>query len=362
MALTAIEKWALDTALHSFVLGGLAGTGKTTLLKEVVTSLSKAGLRISIGAFTGKAVSVLHSKGLTSACTLHSLFYLAERNPDGTYNFIRRPRHELSNIDLLIVDEASMLSKDLLDEIRYFELRTLFVGDHGQLEPVGENPFIMKHPDFKLEKILRQVDGNPIIPFSHKLREGFHPSQLAQDSLLLKVGPRSKASFDSSFQILCGFNATRSKLNNIIRQRLSHSGLLNVGEKVICLRNNMAHNVFNGLTGIVHSLHLTDNILYVTMQLDNGAFRGPFPVVTEQFGFVSNKDNPDPDPPYSWKHKPSEFVRLDYAYAISVHKSQGSEWPAVAVYEESFRLWTMPRWRYTAATRSSSQLHYLYED
>src|SRR4051795_6271524 len=111
-------------------LGGFAGTGKSFLISNLIESLPDA----AVCAFTGKAANVLQRRGV-EATTIHRLIYEAEWNEETkTYRFHKRKRLDCPAV---IVDEASMVSREIYDHLLSFGKPIVFVGDHGQLEPVG---------------------------------------------------------------------------------------------------------------------------------------------------------------------------------------------------------------------------------
>ncbi len=355
IALDNIKKWVFDGHSKSFVLGGLAGTGKTTLIRALFEALSPR-LEIAIASFTGKAVHILRKKGLTEAQTLHSFLYTAEKLPDGSYSFTRRPS-SLFPQDLVIVDEASMVSRDLYNDLRSLPFKVLYVGDHGQLEPVGDNPNLMKHPDLVLEHIHRQAAESPIIRFAHLLRQGFAPTYSTSfDDPALTIRHIRDASFDDTWQLICAFNAKRCVINRTVRSTLNRSGLIVPGDRIICLRNNVVYSIFNGMMAVVDSVSFRDDYCFLSITTDDGRKLEDLPVVSEAFGFT---EKVLPEPRWHPKYKRHEFCYFDYGYCITGHKSQGSEWPRVCVFEDHSRLWSMPRWRYTVATRASESLQYL---
>jgi exodeoxyribonuclease V len=350
LACSTINEWFQSGHARQFTLGGLAGTGKTTLLQHLPLILPNA--RIAFGAYTGKAVSVLASKGIPDPGTLHSLLYNAEKKKNGSFFFRPKPL----DCDLLVVDEASMVSKDLYAEISGRRCKTLYVGDHGQLPPVGDNPNLMARLDFRLETILRQALDSPIIRFAHSLRNGESPVYQQEDRLL--VGPRSSLSWSPDHQILCAYNKTRVSVNQAIRRQLGYTSLLPVpGDKIICLKNSREWGLFNGLLCTVLTAETHGQFVHLVVKDEMNATYGPLPCPISQFNNASKLD--DDAFPYNPDYPLSSICLFDYAYAITTHKAQGSEWPNVIVIEERSTLWPMPTWRYTAATRARDTLQYL---
>lgn len=324
-------------------LGGYAGTGKTTLIKCVIDQLVKGP--VAVMSLTGKAVSVLQKKGI-HAETIHSTIYrceVVENKP----TFILKPRLWYN---LIIVDEVSMVSTELLNDLRSFGIPILWVGDHGQLEPVGDNPELMKSPQVRLEEIHRQAKGNPIIEFAHQLRLGKRPvlgQEIIETVLKNRVEIEDLLKAD---QIIVAYNRTRITLNNYIRAKTFGVGpaVPTVTDKVICLKNKRQDGIFNGLQGRIEKIDRRDDETFQAEILfdDGRRYRGL--VLAKQFGMEKGLV----------ETKIKEASHWDYAYAVTCHKSQGSEWPFVIVVEEFCKMWSMARWRYTAVTRASERLLY----
>jgi len=178
-----------------FVLtvGGYAGTGKTTLLcelrKEIYNKFPK--LSVAFVTFTGKASSVLQTKldvnGISSyendyIGTIHGLIYKAETRYDTklkAHVIVGWKLKEEDDVwhDVIIIDEASMVSKQLWDDLGKFGKPIIGVGDHGQLPPIGDQFNLLTHTDFKLTEIHRQALNSPIIALSKLVREqGYIPT------------------------------------------------------------------------------------------------------------------------------------------------------------------------------------------
>lgn len=178
-----IEDWFLHSTKQIFVLAGYAGTGKTTILKHVVCE--KLNLTPDDSAAfvtpTGKAATVLIRSGIPAA-TLHKLIYQSiteekkiELNGKiitvEKLSFKRRDSIDKS-IKLIVLDEASMVSDEVLYDLTEFGVKLLLCGDNAQLPPVeGLNGFLTE-PDYTLKTIVRQQLGNPIIKLSEMAREG----------------------------------------------------------------------------------------------------------------------------------------------------------------------------------------------
>lgn len=362
-ALDHIRQW-LDTDEQELTLGGYAGTGKTTLLKEV---REESELNMKLCAFTGKAASVLRTKGL-AASTIHSLIYDVFRNPDGTLDCSLKDPAEIPG-DMFVVDEASMVSTDIYKDLCSVGRKILWVGDHGQLEPVGDNPNLMANPTVRLEKIHRQAADNPIIQLAHTLREG---NNLIQAAKMLPGDERCRLHFkhmtqlgdviDCAFQgcedpqkmpqIIVAYNSTRTNLNALIRDAIGFpSDQPTLGDKVICLRNNRELQIYNGEIGYITAIE----------PVKNGAYESNYEIAVD-FGdrevneiLVAGKQFGEQK---TMQKIPARLNLFDYAYAVTCHKAQGSEFHHVVVIDAACDLWSPSRWSYTAATRAADRLDY----
>lgn len=322
-------------------LGGYAGTGKTTLIGVIAQRLKN----FAICAYTGKAANVLRKKGMQGQ-TIHSLIYQATKDINGDTIWSRVWKDEITRcFDGFIVDEASMVSKEIAEDLAYFGLPIIYVGDHGQLEPIGTKFNLMQNPMYRLETVHR--NAGEIAHFAEHLRMGnpartFKAEKQVQIVKERAIKDRHLANTD---QIICAFNKTRVKLNERVRNELKiQYSYVAKGERVMCLRNNRPLGLFNGMQGVVtrirpddHFDFVSDGVLYQNVLYD-----------PDQFGREQND--------FEFSQKPNPF---DYAYAITCHKSQGDEWGNVIVYEERCEHWEHKRWAYTAASRAKRGLIYI---
>src|SRR5262249_58694638 len=136
-------------------LGGYAGTGKTTCIRE----LSRLRPGFGVCAFTGKAAAILRRKGIGDATTIHGLIYIRE-DIAGELSFRLRPKPS-EDVSGFIVDESSMVAEQVYKDLLSFGLPCIFVGDHGQLEPVADKFNLMHRPDFTLEPTHRNAGDIP---------------------------------------------------------------------------------------------------------------------------------------------------------------------------------------------------------
>lgn len=376
LALKDILHWyaSASKAKPFLTLGGYAGTGKTTLiaLLRKVLYQQNPKLKVAFAAFTGKAARVLQTylqnhqllyKG-DSVGTIHSLIYSVIENEQ--HEIIGWKRKEQIKADLIIIDEASMVDQKIWLDLLGFDLPILAVGDHGQLPPVAGQFNLMENPELKLTEIHRQLANNPIIKLSVMARETglIKPGNYgAGVRKLSKSDPESGEIIDNYLQnynndtlVLCGYNNTRIKLNNYLRSLLGfESALPQAGDRVICLRNKQQYGLFNGMIGNLQQIRDQDeNFFVVNITFEDGQQNFEGLVVKKQFGA-----NTALNFGRQWRALTLKAELFDFAYAITVHKAQGSQAQRVILFEERFKQMSdldWRRWLYTAVTRAEEEL------
>jgi exodeoxyribonuclease V len=370
--LKAIKMWYEDEkGSDLWKVGGLAGTGKTTLIKEVHKALGIPLSAIEYAAYTGKAADVMRRKGVDDAVTIHSLMYKPLIENEVLVGFEKRGI-DLS-IKLVIIDEASMVSEEIYNDLSKERVKILYVGDHGQLPPVKSEFNLMAEEelDGKLTEIHRQDKDSGIVDLALEARKG---NKLKNGKYGVKKDAVVKDSIGVEFmikadQIICGRNATRSSINELYREFHGYKKELELGEKIIVNCNNRDFGVYNGQQFIVLNKYMG-----VTA---NCKAAGPLFGKKEEKLIVA-------EPHVFHKHKlklglkysqydsrlikafPAKFgndyahkgyAQIDYGYAITCHKSQGSEWDKVVVLNEAYAFREhSKRWLYTAITRAAKKV------
>lgn len=385
-----IEDWFLHSTRQIFVLSGFAGTGKTTLLKYTITQTLKL-VPDESAAFvtpTGKAATVLIRSGIR-ACTLHKLIYQSfteekEIEVNGKkitvekLSFRRRETIDKS-IKLIVLDEASMVSDEVLLDIANFGVKLLVCGDNAQLPPVeGENAFLTQ-PDYTLRTIVRQNRDNPVIMLSELAREGKYlpfgryGDGAAVISKRLFTGERRKNYLLKADQIICGLNKTRAQINEEIRALSGKEGLPQDGEKLICTQNNWEtyidgearFNLVNGIIGTVicpfylpekdmgfmqFKPDFLDENCPEALPFDTGIFTDGYYRYRRGDYFEKFDDDGEAVGAFT-------LNRFEFGYCISCHKAQGSEFDNVVLFDESYAFKEdKNRWLYTAITRAKKRL------
>jgi exodeoxyribonuclease-5 len=362
-ALKAVSRWLKEGCSPLFRLFGYAGTGKTTLARHFAEHVDGDVL---FAAFTGKAAQVLRSKGATNARTIHSLIYrprgeeeVADEETGKTSiapMFAINRQSPVAKAALIIVDECSMVDEALGRDLMSFGTPILVLGDPGQLPPVtGGGYFTDAQPDFLLTEIHRQARDNPIIELAMHVREGKEIMQ--GDWGTAQVISRNEVTQDlvlEADQVLVGTNKTRRRYNQRLRELKGFTAdYPQAGDKLVCLRNDPAKGLLNGsLWQVMSSSRETvkPGINLLVKPEDDDMDRGAAKIKLLKAAF----EDIETEIPWQTRKRYDEF---DYGYALTVHKSQGSQWNNVVLFDESWAFRdTRERWLYTAITRAAERL------
>ena len=350
-ALRAVSRWLRDpTGAQVFRLFGFAGAGKTTLAKQIAAD---SGRIVQFAAFTGKAAHVLRQKGCAGARTLHSLCYRLVDDEGGKPVFELNEDSDLNHTGLLILDECSMVGPDLGRDVVSFGMRVLVLGDPAQLPPIlGEGFFTDVAPDVMLTEIHRQAAENPIIALATTVREGGRllPGRYGASEVIAPRGELDADRVMAADQVLVGRNVTRRTANGRMRELRGIEGQSPVeGEKLVCLRNDREKGTLNGsLWAVSTVLAQTAKSVSMDLQADTGTSFARVKVPMEFF--LGTEDA------MHWKAK--KYVdQFTFGYALTVHKSQGSQWDDVILFDESvyFRE-NRARHLYTGLTRAAEKV------
>lgn len=369
-ALAAVSEWLrahkAGRASQAFRVFGYAGTGKTTLAKHLAEGVDGDVL---FGAFTGKAALVLRRKGCPGASTIHSMIYTIKQGSlGGAPEFVLDHNSPARNAALIIIDECSMVDDELGADLLSFGRPVLVLGDPAQLPPVKGGGFFTEHkPDIMLTEIHRQARDNPIIALSQTVREGGRLERGDYGSVRI-VGRADISSEEvlNADQVLVGKNQTRRNFNTWFRRLLEKPDPINpvVGDKLVCLKNRRQKGLLNG--GLWEVAKMLDKPKQprrkavdmfagglnhmVIRPLDEGA--GDQAVdVTVPRAFFTGQENE-----MSWRER-RRYDEFDFGYALTVHKSQGSQWDHVMVFDESAVFGDdRNRHLYTAITRAAERL------
>lgn len=386
-ALDSVGNWLKqaqggDLSQPIYRLFGYAGTGKTTIAKHLA---AQSNGPVVFSAYTGKATHVLSTKGCGDCSTIHQLIYLPKEksrarlrelmaeaaqmtllNPEHPKLKVlekqieeekanmRRPMWQL-NLDsklketsLLVVDECSMVDGPTAEDLLTFGVPILALGDPAQLPPVkGTGYFTDAKPDFLLQEIHRQARDNPIIEMSRIVREGgyLRPGQYGE-SAVLNINDWDGSTVMEADQLLVGRNGTRKSFNARYRELLGReSELPEGGDKLVCLRNDHEKGLLNGSLWSVNRREGdgTDGSIGLQLSGEQGET-----VYTSAHACYFHGQEPE------WYEK-KDHDEFDYGYSLTVHKSQGSQWNNVLLFDE----WNRPdrkQWLYTGITRAAEKI------
>ncbi len=323
------------TASKVMVLTGGPGTGKTTTTRAIIAALRHAGLRISLAAPTGRAAKRMSEATGMESKTIHRLL---EYNPLDGYK--RNSENPLDG-DALIVDECSMIDIMLMNNLMKAvpeTMRLILVGDIDQLPSVGAGNVLRdiidsgRIPVVRLTKIFRQAQRSRIVMSAHAINKGLFPdlsNGKDTDFFFMKNDdpedvakqivdlvrtrlPRAYRQSAANIQVLTPMQrgvVGAANLNLLLQQALNPSGpalarggyTYRLGDRVMQLRNNYDKDVYNGDLGFITAVDETERTL--TADFDGK----------------------------SVEYEASELDELTLAYATTIHKSQGSEYPIVVM-------------------------------
>ncbi|WP_298354504.1 AAA family ATPase [Rhodoblastus sp.] len=351
-ALSAVARWIGESGgPQLFRLFGYAGTGKTTLARHIAENVEG---EVQFAAFTGKAALVLREKGCGEARTIHSLIYRPKDLDSEEPSFVLNEDSPASRASLIVIDECSMVDEELGRDLLSFGKKVLVLGDPAQLPPVkGGGFFTETAADMMLTEVHRQAADNPIVRLSMLVRAGERLSP--GDHGAMRVIPREKIDAEqvkSADQVLVGLNKTRRAYNKRLRELFGFKEALpEVGEKLVCLRNDKGKGLLNGgifrvarASGIRRARYrmgLTPEEAPSAKPIRVGVLPALF---TGEEGTIS----------FAQRRESDEF---DYGYALTVHKAQGSQWDRVVLFDESFAFReNRERWLYTGVTRAAKDL------
>lgn len=384
-AMGKMKLW-FDHADHGdvFYLGGYAGTGKTTLATVFAESFAEYPRYC---AFTAQAASVLKSKlggSIHESSTIHSFIYKPIVGKNGEIEGWGKRGSLPSICDLIVVDEASMVTTKMLDDLLTYGVPVLLVGDPGQLVPIdGNGPNFDKiQHQHVLTEIHRQAADSDILKYATQVRTtGKWRAWNGTDLHTVKAAEYEKTleKFVDKYSIhdvvtLSYSNRTRGALNDSARKlhRDLYAAANNAVDDpdffatvpLICLEN-YEFGLYNGMRGNIVKTAIDD--FWVTGDFDfedtSDILRVSASAFGPQFGHPRSFRKFD-DAKAIMGNLPQEEwfkylgILIDYGYALTVHKSQGSSFPCVIVHlekggmeDEEFR-----RWAYTAATRCEKEL------
>lgn len=373
--------WFFNKSEQVFQIAGAAGTGKTFLMYEILRSFNLKENEYMAMAYTGQASIVMRTRGFKSARSIHSSLYevLEVNDNDNISKAFNLPKKKKvfrkrqfleEGIKLLFIDEAYMVPRKMVDDILSFGIKVIVCGDPNQLPPIGDDPgFLVSGNIHRLTKLMRQAEQSPIVYIANRIinDQPIHCGLYGNQVLVITDDELTSEMFTNFAQcVCCGTNRTREILNSKIRSLLGFQGQLpNVGERLICRQNNwdltcLGIALCNGLTGIsvsppdiskydgkIFNIDFKPDLIndyFKQIQCNIEYFLSPYEVKQQMKNM--NKD---------WIK--GEF--FEYAYCLTTHLCQGSEYGTGIYIEEYIRPQIQKALNYTGITRFKEGIIYV---
>lgn len=335
-------------------------------------------------AYTGKAANVLAQKGCPNATTAHKLLYKAKMLASGRYRFYPVRKGDL-HYKVIVVDEVSMLPKQMWNLLLSHGIYILACGDPEQLPPIysEDNNHVLDNPHVFLDEIMRQAQDSEIIRLSMWVREGKALSTFPSSNdqvMLMKKPELTSGVYEWADQILCATNATRNNINSMMRQWRGFGEEPEVGDKIVSLSNhwdfcsNLESPLTNGSIGYIKDFEVQQinmpyklrgmkiPYMFTNIELEDNDLEYYIDTPIDYNTLLNNEKSLTPRQQYllgQCKEFPFEApYDFAYGYTLTVWKAQGSEWDKVLGFEE-----THPRdkeehrkYLYTLITRAKERL------
>lgn len=369
---------AITNGQTRMVLTGPAGSGKTTLMRTLISDLEVLGRPVTLLAPTGKAATRLAELTGRETSTIHRpLYRKVVEDSSGQLHF-SDSQAVAGYKAVVIVDEASMLGTKVFGDLTYTlpkGAQLLCVGDREQLEPVNDT----WGPDFTnptaaLSKVHRQALESPILALATDVRNGKFwrnfvcPPDKKGYERIRRIGlpdvvewlvKRREAGEDTV--LVTYMNRTRQMLNYLIRERYNRKLPIEVGDRIVCKRNNADLGCWNGEIRVVQAVEIdhdrggcadvkwTDGtgalIVPWLLQEQNGGDRDSFRIALHMIG----------------QEFKSEIMQAEYGECLTIHSAQGSQWKNVGIVHDFDYLQQKDaalyrRLMYTAITRAVENL------
>lgn len=376
--------WFLHESSQVFEIDGAAGTGKTVLIKEILKALNLKATDYYAMAYTGQAALVMRTRGFTNARSIHSTLYEVEEtfiDPEdedslaakfGVRQIVKKfhiRRSIPENVRLFFIDEAYMVPQFMVKQILNFQVKVIVAGDAHQLPPIGDNPGFLINPGVHhLTQLMRQSENSPIVYLANRAmhNEVIHCGMYGNDVMVIEDKEFIPQMVGFADCICCGTNMTRDMMNKYIRSLAGYRGQMpHCGERIICRKNNWETEsdgiaLTNGLAGVIMNNPDipkgtdTNNVFHVDFKPDIGnTLFLEIPVNYNYFVASSKEKN------FLKESTSSRFLKgnfFDYAYCLTTHLCQGSEYNNGVVLEEYLRYEIQAQLIYTGITRFKNKL------
>lgn len=387
--LQAAVHWFYYESSQLFEIDGLAGTGKSFLMGQILRALKLKSNEFYPMAYTGQAAIVMRQKGFYNARSIHSTLYELKEIVVDDENFAKKYGREKvikvfekvdyidPNIKLFFIDEAYMVPRSMVQDIMSFGIKVIVCGDQHQLPPIQDDPGFLVNPGVHhLTQLMRQANDSAIIYIANRVLEGkpIHSGYYGNDVLVIDEEDLLDEMLLNSQAICCACNATRDILNSYIRNlRGYHGRFPHYGERVICRKNNWEVEIdnislTNGLTGTVLNEPCPDNTNPLNFLIDFkpdliNNYLTKLPCSIEYFTSDWNtrrRMKSLDDNYYSHKSFRRQGEYFEFAYSLTTHLAQGGEYPIGMYIEEYWRnADEKAKLNYTGVTRFKNKLIYV---
>lgn len=381
-AIYDLENWWQKKENQVFEISGSPGTGKTTLILYFIEQLGLSLDEVAFVAYTGKAATQMQRNklpGRTIMSVIYDYVKIPAKDENGKFIFLENHKPKMigkfvlkdkigKKIKLIVVDEAGMVNEQIGKDLLSFGIPVVALGDLNQLPPVFGKSFFLQDPNVVLKQIMRQKEGDPIIWLSQRILHGEKIGLgVYGKSAVISKDDLNDHHFSQADIVLTATNRLRWNVNQYYRENLKgyrNLEIPHIGEQVICRKNNwnrsIADGIYltNGMTGFVDDIYKS-TFNGKTFVID---FRPDF--LKQSFRRIKFDYKHMYTPPASLIENaeiPVENVYIDkfeYAYAITTHSSQGSQYPHVLFLKEDCMgdEETNRKLAYTAVTRASESV------
>lgn len=361
---------------------GEPGTGKSVVLMECFRRLNYSPSEILPMAYTGQAAIVMRTKGFYNARSAHSSIYNLEKINkknngsiimDTHYNIpeegiVFSPKTHLGGIKAIAIDEGYQIPLGMKADIEKFNLPIIVTGDRHQLPPVKAKPAYLTGDDIPhLSQLMRQHENDPIIYLSRRAKNNLpiHTGMYGSNVLVISEEDVTDLMLQKSNIILCGTNKSREELNRYIRSNIYNikSNLPVFGDRMICRKNNWdieleGISLANGLVGTVTNSPSVLNFNGKKYDIDFKPDLMPRSFRNIHCDYEYLTSSPE-NKQYAKSNKYNNNEKFEYAYALTVHLSQGAEFNGGMYFEDAMGGGIKNQIDYTAITRFKQFLIYV---
>lgn len=387
----ALEKLlaGVESGLPILSLSGAAGTGKTTMINALRERLEAEDLEVEVCTPTNKAAQVLRAKDIL-ANTFYKIFYILLDADEGRPRFIScnkylaegnkgLPDGKKNFVNILIIDEASMVSSRMVNEMRRMCTTLILVGDHNQLPPVGDRDYPrgmfadLKHTA-TLTEVMRQAEGSLILTLADAIRA----DSPRVEKMLKHFEPQAdfRSLVEGGAQMIAYTNKERQRINLVCRKLLGFNGPWPQPGDRMLVTNNYNEFLINGTVVDLVSFDWDGVEPYALVEVRD-PFGNTFFTRANMQSFINDQVSSVKEALLATYEQPKKgdetnAVEFSFAYCLTAHKSQGSEWDTVVVFDQRGLIKKIQandpqagmspdeyvrRWTYTAITRARKTLY-----